>query len=105
MAELTLNHPKRVRDPRADAGLELLDLEPMGRGRGGAARLLEGGGGHRGQEHVHVLGRAQPRRLVQVAGLKKRGHVTKIRRTQTHPAPGRRATLTTSFYHRVIDQR
>ena len=38
-------------------------------------------GDHRSQECAHVLDRAQPRRVVQVAGLKERGHVTKIRRT------------------------
>ena len=38
-------------------------------------------GDHRRQECAHVRGRALPRRVVQVAGLKERGHVTKIRRT------------------------
>lgn len=43
--------------------------EPLGDGIAPAPRLLEGGGGHRGEECAHGLGRAQQGRVVQAAGL------------------------------------
>jgi hypothetical protein len=43
--------------------------QPLGDCARAAARLLEGGGGYRGQERAHVLGDAGARRGLQVAGV------------------------------------
>ena len=42
------------------------------------ARLLEGRGSHCGQERAHVLGRADPRRIVQAPGLRIAAMTSKI---------------------------
>ena len=41
--------------------------QPLGHRAGAAARLLEGGGGHRGEERSHGVGHARAWRVVQVA--------------------------------------
>ena len=40
---------------------------------GRAARVLEGGGGHRGEERAHGLGGADQGRELQAAGVRRRG--------------------------------